>query len=69
MMNPGPGAEKLDGPDFVSTLFVESKGVAGFIAATEQDRLLCNAAWPEHSAWQQAFLGSARRDDLYLDSH
>ena len=44
MIGPDPGAEKLDGPDFVSTLFVESKGVAGFIATTEQDRLLSNAA-------------------------
>jgi hypothetical protein len=29
-MKPGLGAEKLDGPDFVSTLFVERNGEAVF---------------------------------------
>jgi hypothetical protein len=31
LVDPGPGAKKLDGPDVVSTLFVESYGEAATI--------------------------------------
>ena len=61
VVDPGPGVKKLDSPDFVSTLFVETNRAArldpGCLLLRNRIKLVADIVSPQHAA-RQSFQGA-----------